>query len=81
MAKQKQETSPERNQGEGDKKSAERYNESAQAFVKSGKVKRAAEEAAGQDGVEAETTERMGRERAKEEDPALRRDYRKSGSR
>ncbi|MGD2055993.1 MAG: hypothetical protein PVJ15_04230 [Gammaproteobacteria bacterium] len=62
-------------QGEGDRGSAEHYNEATREFVKSGKVDEAAEEAAGQDPLEAERSERAGRERAKEEDPAVHRNY------
>jgi hypothetical protein len=65
------------NQGEGDRESAERYNEEAREFAKSGKVDKAAEKAAGQDPQEAERSERAGRKRAKEEDPEVHRDYRK----
>lgn len=65
------------NQGEGDRKSAERYNKETQEFVKSGKVDEAARKAAGQSAEEAERAEKAGRERAKEEDPEVHRDYRK----
>jgi hypothetical protein len=65
------------NQGEGDRESAARYNEATQDFVKSGKVKGAAKRAAGQDPREAEESEREGRKHAKEEDPAVKRDYKK----
>jgi len=63
------------NQGEGDRESAARYNEATQEFVQSGKVEDAAEQAAGQDPQEARRSEREARERAKAEDPAVRRDY------
>lgn len=63
------------NQGEGDREAAKHYNEATREFVKSGKVDRAAERAAEQDPQEAERSERAGRERAKEEDPAVHRDY------
>ncbi|MDT8387550.1 MAG: hypothetical protein RQ736_08555 [Thiogranum sp.] len=63
------------NQGEGDRKSAERYNEETHEFVKSGKVEDAAEGAAGQDPQEAERSEQAGRERAREVDPAVHREY------
>ncbi len=65
------------NQGEGDRESAERYNEATREFVESGKVEEASERVAGQDPREAESSERAGRERAKEEDPALHREYEK----
>lgn len=61
-----------KNQGEGDRASARRYNQSTQKFVKSGKAGKAAR-AAREDVV----AERKGRERAKELDPAVHRDYRK----
>jgi hypothetical protein len=63
------------NQGEGDRESAERYNEATHEFVQSGKVDDAAEHAAGQDPQEARRSEREAREHAKEEDPAVHRDY------
>lgn len=66
------------NQGEGDRKSAERYNKETQEFVKSGKVEDAAKKAAGQSREEAERAEKAGRERAKEEDPEVHRNYRQS---
>ncbi len=74
---EKKGTSSSENQGEGDRKSAERYNEQTREFVKSGKVEDAAEEAAGQDPQKAERSEKAGRERAREVDPAVHRDYKK----
>ena len=67
-----------KNQGEGDRESAKRYNEATQDFVKSGKVKKAAQRAKGQDPQEARDSEREGKRHAKEEDPAVKRDYKKS---
>ena len=64
-----------RNQGEGDRESAKRYNESTQDFVKSGKVEEAARKAGEGDKEDMERAEKAGRERAKELDPALQRDY------
>ena len=64
-----------KNQGEGDRESAERYNEATREFVESGKVEEASERAAGQDPREAESSERACRDRAKEEDPAVQREY------
>lgn len=61
-----------KNQGEGDRESAQRYNEQTQKFVKSGKVDQAAREA-----KEDPEAEAKGRERAKEFDPETRRDYTK----
>lgn len=65
------------NQGEGDRESAERYNEATRKFVESGRVEQAARDADGMDPDEAAEAERAGRERAKEVDPAVQRDYRK----
>ncbi len=64
-------------QGEGDREAAREYNESTRQFVESGKVEDAAERAGDQDPAEAERAERAGIDRAKEKDPAVRRDYRK----
>ena len=64
-----------RNQGEGDRESAKRYNEDQQAFVKAGKVDEAARKAGEGDTKEMEQAEKAGKERAKEFDPALKRDY------
>jgi len=61
-----------KNQGEGDRESARRYNEDQQKFAKSGKVEQAAREAKADPAAE-----RKGRARAKELDPAVHRDYRK----
>ena len=68
---------PDKMQGEGDKASARKYNEATRDFVESGKVEDAAEQAGGQDPAEAEQAEKSGRERAREQDPAVHRDYRK----
>jgi hypothetical protein len=62
-------------QGEGDREAAGHYNEATRKFVKSGKVEKAVEDAAGQDPQEAERSEQAGRERAKEVDPAVHREY------
>ena len=66
-----------KNQGEGDREAARRYNEGQREFVKSGKVKQAAEQAKEQDPAEAEAAEKAGKARAKEFDPAETRDYTK----
>ena len=71
------EASHDRMQGEGDRESADRYNEATHEFVESGKVAEAAEKAKGQDPAEAEEAEAAGRERAREKDPAVHRDYAK----
>lgn len=62
-------------QGEGDYQADQRYTQSAQAFVKSGKVAKAAAKAAPasqREQAELERAERGGAERSKREDPALR---------
>jgi hypothetical protein len=62
-------------QGEGNYEAAEEYNEGQRRFVKSGKVKPAAENARPKNKDEASSMERaesVGRSRAKGEDPALR---------
>ncbi len=66
-----------KNQGEGDRESARRYNRNAQDFVESGKVDDAARRAGDGDREEGEEAEKAGRERAKEFDPAVERDYSK----
>lgn len=73
----KKHPSSDENQGEGDRESAKRYNEATRKFVESGKVDEAARKAAGQDPTEAKKSERKGRERAKEVDPAVHREYEK----
>jgi len=63
-------------QGEGDYESGKRYDEATKRFVEQGKVKPAAEKARTDDPAELadlERAEQAGRERAKEEDPLLRR--------
>jgi len=67
-------------QGEGDRKSGRRYDEATKAFVESGKVKEHADETTNlspEEKREFEEAEKAGKERAKEEDPAVRRDYAK----
>jgi hypothetical protein len=68
-----------KNQGEGDRDAARRYNEDQREFVKSGKVGTAAEQAKEQDPSEAAAAEQAGKARAKEFDPEEARDYRKPG--
>ena len=68
-----------KNQGEGDREAARRYNEDQRQFVQSGKVDAAAEQAKGQDPAEAAAAEKAGKARAKEFDPEEARDYRKPG--
>ncbi len=68
-----------KNQGEGNREAAKQYNEATQDFVESGKVRDAAEQA-GQvsqtEKAKLKDAERTGKQHAKEEDPALKRDYR-----
>jgi hypothetical protein len=66
-----------KNQGEGDRESAERYNEKTQEFVESGKVDEAARRAGEGDPEEMRKAEEAGKKRAKELDPAVERDYSK----
>lgn len=66
-----------KNQGEGDRESARRFNRNAQEFVESGKVDDAARRAGEGDQKEMDQAEKAGRERAKELDPAVERDYTK----
>jgi hypothetical protein len=56
---------------------AREYNEATRAFVESDKVEGAAKRSGDQDSAEAESAEQAGLGRAKEEDPALHRDYSK----
>ncbi len=64
-------------QGEGDYKSAEKYDESVQSFVKSGKVAGAAQRAKPATPLEAqelEAAEREGLSHSKGEDPGVKRE-------
>ncbi|MBI1395331.1 MAG: hypothetical protein GC151_05060 [Betaproteobacteria bacterium] len=63
-----------RNQGEGDRESARRYDDEARTFAESGEVDRAARNARPRTPEEAERLRRAeaeGRARAKGEDPAV----------
>jgi hypothetical protein len=65
-------------QGEGDREFARRYGEATKAFVESGKVKDRADTTttiSSEEKRELGEAEKAGKERAKEEDPAVRRDY------
>lgn len=66
-----------KNQGEGDRESARRFNRNSQDFVESGKVDEAARRAGDGDQDEMEQAEEAGRKRSKEFDPAVQRDYSK----
>jgi hypothetical protein len=62
-------------EGEGSYSGARQYDEATQAFVKKGKVEKAARDAAPNSSAEAaemEAAEEEGRRHAKEEDPALK---------
>jgi hypothetical protein len=65
------------NEGEGNRTAARQYNEATRDFVKSGKVDQQAEKARrdveGAKRAELERAEKAGRERMKEEDPAVHR--------
>lgn len=77
QAPAKDKNQSDKNQGEGDREAARRYNEETQQFVQSGKVGAAAERAKGQDPVEAKEAEEAGKSRAKEFDPSETRNYQK----
>ena len=66
-----------KNQGEGDRESAKRYNEDTRDYVKSGKVEKAAKEAGKGDREKMEQAEKAGEKRAKELDPSVDRNYSK----
>jgi hypothetical protein len=66
-----------KNQGEGDKDAAEHYNRNTRDFVESGKVKPATERAKEGDKEEMQQAEERGKERAREYDPNVDRDYSK----
>lgn len=73
-------TGKDRNQGEGNREAAKRYNEAQQAFVKEGKVEEQAEKAkrdVERDPGTYAAAERAGKARAAEHDPQVRRDYKK----
>ena len=63
-------------EGEGSYTGSKDYNERTKKFVESGKVEQAANDAkpdSEQEAQEMQKAERIGKERAKQEDPALRR--------
>ncbi len=69
-----------RNQGEGNREAARRFNEQEQAFTRSKEGKRAIDKGthlSEKEAREAQRKEREGRERAREKDPQVTRDYRK----
>lgn len=66
-------------QGEGDYESARKYDQGVREFAQSGRVADAARAAAPRDEQEQrelEEAEKAGRQRAKEEDPAVKRERR-----
>jgi hypothetical protein len=66
-------------QGEGNYDAAKEFDDAEKKFVDSGKVEQAARDAEPKDEKEKEEMERAeqaGRQRAKEEDPALKRPFR-----
>ena len=68
--------------GEGDRKSDQNYRQHTREFVESGQVDEKAKQAEPADKQEAEAlkkAEEAGKRRAKEKDPAVARDYSKSG--
>ena len=63
-----------KNQGEGDRESARRFNEDEQKFVQSGRVTEAARNAAPRDASEQQQmqqAEEAGKSHAKDEDPTV----------
>jgi hypothetical protein len=71
-------------QGEGDYRSARKYNQATREFVRSGRVDqaaRAAQPRSEEEKRKLEQAEREGRSRAKDEDPAVKRDPRPNAKR
>jgi hypothetical protein len=70
-----------RNEGEGNRTAARRYNKDQQEFVKSGRVEKAARDAEqamrGKEREELERASKEGAKRAKDHDPEEQRNYRK----
>ncbi len=65
---------PNRNEGEGSRTAARRYNEGASKTARRGEMPRAEPKSDAEE-AELEQAEDEGRERAKEQDPAVKRDY------
>ncbi|MGH8490700.1 MAG: hypothetical protein ACREXS_18010 [Gammaproteobacteria bacterium] len=65
-----------RMQGEGDRKSARKYNEATRRFVKSGKAKHP-RKTTNLSQADLEHAEETGRKHAKKEDPSVHRDHKK----
>jgi hypothetical protein len=70
-----------RNEGEGSRTAARKFNKQAREFAQSGKVdsaaKKAKEALQGPERKELKEAEAKGQERAREQDPAVGRDYTK----
>jgi len=66
-----------RNEGEGNRTAARAYNQATEKFAKSGRVKQQAEKAKAAidsaEKAELDRAERVGRSKAKGEDPAIKR--------
>lgn len=69
-----EERNSDKTRGEGDRKAARRYNEAAHEFVESGKAADAPDPADQSEEI-ADRAERDGKDRAKEFDPEVHRDY------
>lgn len=67
---------PQRNEGEGSRTAARRYNEGARKTAERG-VREKPEALSDEERREMERAEQEGRRHAKEDDPALERDYSK----
>ncbi len=67
---------PQRNEGEGNRTAARRYNENARKTAERG-VEEKPENLSEEERLELERAEEEGRSRAKELDPAVERDYEK----
>lgn len=61
--------------GEGNREADREYRKDTEEFIESGKVDEAAEKAREQDPAEADEAEERGKERAKELDPEVHREY------
>lgn len=62
-------------QGEGDKEAARRYEEAVEETVERGEVEERADERREKPGKDERQAEKEGESRAKEKDPAVKRDY------
>lgn len=81
MSEKQNKETRQKNEGEGSRSAARSYNQKTEDFARSGKVSKAAQaakEAVENDAGELKKAEDKGRERAKEFDPAVKRDRSKS---